>query len=168
MKPLIIILSSILTFFMPSEVNANARLNVADAFDEMKSLVGVWHKEGVNNPTFLVSFELIANRSVLVETWLYKGKKHSFTMYHLDNENLMATHYCPQGNQPRLTLSKNSTINSLKFSFLDATNLIDLADSHQHSLGFEFSKDLNKILRKESYLSDSVEDISELILVRSN
>ena len=167
MKPLVIFLSLILTLLMTTGVNANTRVNVVEAFDEMKSLVGIWHKEGAENSNFVVSFELIANNSVLVETWLRKGKKHSFTMYHLDNEKLMATHYCPQGNQPRLLLTESSTINNLNFSFLDATNLVDLADSHQHSLGFEFSKDLNKILRKESYISKGTEDVFELPLVRS-
>jgi hypothetical protein len=166
MKPLIIILSSILTLLITSDVNAHTRLNVADAFNEMKSLVGVWQKEGVEKPNLIVSFELIANSSVLVETWLNKGKKHSFTLYHLDNDNLMATHYCPQGNQPRLKLTNSSTINNLKFNFLDVTNLVNSTDSHQHSLGFEFSKDLNIILRKETYLSGSGEDNSELRLVR--
>ena len=88
-------------------------------------------------------------------------------MYHLDKEKLMATHYCPQGNQPRLVLTKKSTVQNLNFSFLDATNLVDLSGSHQHSLGFYFSKDENKILRRESYISEGTEDISELPLVRS-
>ena len=162
--------SSILLSFMllmPTEINANTRLDVTKAFDEMKSLVGIWKKEGGQSPNFSVSFELTANSSVLVETWSHNGKKHSFTMYHLDNEKLMATHYCPQGNQPRLVLTKSSTIRNLNFSFLNATNLVDLADSHQHSLGFDFSMDVNKILRKESYVSEGTEDISELLLVRN-
>lgn len=167
MKPLSIFLSSIFIMLMSSEVNANTRLNVAEAFDEMKSLVGIWKKEGGKSPNFSVSFELTANSSVLVETWLHNDKKHSFTMYHLDNENLLATHYCPQGNQPRLQLAINSTISNLRFKFLDSTNLASLADSHQHSLGFEFSKDINKIIRKESYLSAAEEDFAELLLVRS-
>jgi len=166
MKKFCIFLPSILIFFMSSAVNANTQLKVSEAFDEMKSLVGVWQKEAGKSPNFSVSFELIANNSVLVETWLNKGKKHSFTMYHLDNETLLATHYCPQGNQPRLKLIKNSTVNNLSFSFLDATNLTNVTDSHQHSLGFEFSKDMNKILRKESYVSGKGEDFSELTLIR--
>jgi hypothetical protein len=167
MKQLSILLSLSLFLLVPSEVKASTRLNVTEAFDEMKSLVGTWKKEGGKSPSFSVSFELIANSTVLVETWLRNGKKHSFTMYHLDNENLMATHYCPQGNQPRLNLAKDSTINDLRFKFLDVTNLASLANSHQHSLGFEFSKDINKILRKESYVSSADEDFSELHLVRS-
>ena len=41
--------SSILLSFMllmPTEINANTRLDVTKAFDEMKSLVGIWKKEG--------------------------------------------------------------------------------------------------------------------------
>jgi len=85
----------------------------------------------------------------------------------LNNNSLMATHYCPQGNQPRLELSTSSTRKNLHFDFLDATNLAEIANSHQHSLAFEFSSDINKVVRKESYLSKSGEDNSELILVRS-
>jgi len=165
MKSLCLFILSI-SALLTAEVNANAQLTVNDAFYEMKSLVGVWQKADVEKPNLIVSFELIANSSVLVETWLHKGKKHSLTMYHLDNESLLATHYCPQGNQPRLNLTKNSTANKLNFSFLDVTNLASSSDSHQHSLGFEFSKDKGKILRKESYLTNNKEDVSELHLVR--
>lgn len=167
MKSSSIFLYLIIFLLTCSEVNANTRLDVTEVFAEMKSLVGTWKKDGGKRPNFSVSFELTANNSVLVETWLHNGNKHSFTMYHLNNENLMATHYCPQGNQPRLQLAKDSTIKDLRFEFFDATNLDDLANSHQHSLGFEFTKDANKIVRKESYISNVGEDFAELLLVRS-
>jgi hypothetical protein len=166
MKSTSIIFSLIFLLLIQTEASANTRLNVNEAFDEMKSLVGVWKKEGGKSPNFSISFELIANSSVLVETWLRNGKKHSFTLYHLDNENLMATHYCPQGNQPRLKLVGSSTMNDLRFNFFDATNLVDKANSHQHSLGFEFSDNINSILRKESYISTGNEDFSTLRLER--
>lgn len=152
---------------VPSEVYVNTPLKAGQAFENMKSLVGVWKKERGKSPEFSVSFELIANDTVLVETWLRNDKKHSVTLYHLDNNNLMATHYCPQGNQPRLKLAKNATYSDLRFKFFDATNLASVANSHQHSLGFEFSDDSNEILRRESYISANGEDFSELRLVRS-
>lgn len=155
-----------LAFSVAFQVQANAQLNASGAYDKLRTLVGVWQKEGGKESNLLISFELIANGSVLVETWLNKGKKHSFTLYHLDNERLIATHYCPQGNQPRLKLDSRSTTDNLSFTFLDATNLPSLAHSHQHTLGFEFSDDKNKIVRKESYLSAKGEDASVLSLVR--
>lgn len=166
MKSVNIFLSLILLLLMQTKVIANTGLNVNEAFDEMKSLVGIWKKEGGKSPNFSISFELTANSSVLVETWLRNGKKHSLTLYHLDNQNLMATHYCPQGNQPRLLLEGSSTLNDLRFNFYDSTNLVDIAHSHQHSLGFEFSENVNLILRKESYLNAGKEEFSTLRLER--
>ena len=132
----------------------------------MKSLVGVWEKHGATKSKFNISFELIANDTTLIETWNYNGKKHSLTVYHLNGKDLMATHYCPQGNQPRLHLSNNATLNNISCNYFDATNLLSLEDSHQHSLGFEIDQSSNRLLRKETYLSQSGEEASELILVR--
>ncbi len=88
------------------------------------------------------------------------------TLYHLDGDSLLATHYCPQGNQPRLKLSPVSTPNQLSFHFLDATNLSDMGDSHQHSLGFEIKKSSDRLLRKESYLSKTGEKFDTLQLIK--
>jgi len=147
-------------------VRANDKIDISQIFSQMKSLVGVWEKEGTINSQFNISFELTANDTTLIETWNYKGQKHSLTLYHLNGKNLMATHYCPQGNQPRLHLSNDSTLNNISFSYIDATNLESLEDSHQHSLGFELYESSDKIRRKETYLSKAGEEASELILVR--
>jgi len=167
MKLSIVILSTVLILFTSFNTRATTQLNATEAYAEMKSLVGQWQKQGSKNSNFVISFELTANDSVLIETWLHKGNKHSLTLYHLNGNSVMATHYCPQGNQPRLQLSPRSTKNNLYFDFLDVTNLTDLSKSHQHSLAFEFSTDSNKVLRKESYLNESGEDNSELVLVRT-
>jgi len=145
---------------------AEGKVKAPEVFSQLKSLVGVWQKEGAENSDFTISFELTANDTTLIETWNYKGKKHSLTLYHLNGKSLMATHYCPQGNQPRLNLSEGTTLDSIVFNYLDATNLASLDDSHQHSLGFELDSSSKKIRRKESYLSESGVETSELILMR--
>ncbi len=159
-------LTLIFILSISTSVRANDKIDIFQIFSQMKSLVGVWEKEGAINPQFNISFELTANDTALIETWNYKGKKHSLTLYHLNGKNLMATHYCPQGNQPRLHLSNDSTLNSISFRYIDATNLESLENSHQHSLGFELYESSDKIRRKETYLSKSGEEASELILVR--
>lgn len=139
-----------------------------ELFTQMKSLVGTWVKADAPDSNFSVVFELTARESVLVETWLRGAQNHSLTLYHLNGTELMATHYCPQGNQPRLQLAKDSKPNHLEFTYLDATNLTSLDDSHQHTLGFDLSDSANKILRKESYLNKAGEEFSEIVLVRSS
>ena len=162
-------LMSLLSIFILSisvAARANDKVNAPEIFSQMKTLVGVWEKQGATNSKFYISFELTANDTTLIETWNYKGKKHSLTLYHLNGKDLMATHYCPQGNQPRLHLSNDATLNNIRFNYFDATNLKSLEDSHQHSLGFEIYESSDRILRKETYLSMSGEEASELTLVR--
>ncbi|GGO73490.1 hypothetical protein [Bowmanella pacifica] len=134
-------------------------------FEKLKSLVGEWKRVDSDNSDFYISFDTSAKGSVLIENWIYKGASHSLTLYHLDGENLLATHYCPQGNQPRLKLDKSANPNSISFVFQDATNLKSLADSHQHSLLFEFV-DKDRILRNESYSKDGKLTPSSMSLVR--
>ena len=158
----------VFTLSMAPFTSATENNDAAAAFTKMKSLVGLWQREGRSNSTFGISFELTANGSTLLETWLNKGKKHSLTVYHMDGDSLMATHYCPQGNQPRLKLTKASSHNKLDFQYFDASNLQSLDQSHQHSLGFDLSDMAHKITRSETYQSKSGEDPSEMVLVRAS
>lgn len=140
--------------------------SAAIAFDQMKSLVGYWKRKDADNTEFKIHLELTANETVLVETWLYKNKKHSITLYHRDGDNLLATHYCPQGNQPRLQMRQFDQANDIVFEFRDATNLPSLKDSHQHSLRFNLVDLNNAIKRGETYLSANGEEATELVLER--
>lgn len=156
----------VLLLLVSMVVKAEEKVESAEIFEEMKRLEGTWEKEGATNSKFTISFELTANDSVLVETWNYEGKKHSLTVYHPDGNDLIATHYCPQGNQPRLRLKGESTKSHILFEYFDATNLESLENSHQHSLSLILSEPLNRLQRKESYMSKAVEKPSELILIR--
>ena len=47
------------------------------------------------------------------------------TVYHLDGQDLMLTHYCSIANQPRMKASSVTQNGSrIEFDFLDITNLI--------------------------------------------
>ncbi|WP_444887782.1 hypothetical protein [Microbulbifer sp. JMSA008] len=164
-EDIIKILSVALCCF-PLMVNAGeTNLKSKEAFERIKSLSGDWKKEGDTGGDFYIKFSQTAGASVLVENWLYKGKSHSLTIYHMDNGNLLATHYCPQGNQPRLQLSSSGERRQLLFSFKDATNLLDLEANHQHSLGFEWLES-EGIIRTESYMENGALKPSSMRLVR--
>lgn len=137
----------------------------AASFNKLKTLVGEWKKEGSDGENFYISFEITAKGSVFIENWINKGVSHSLTLYHLDGDKLLATHYCPQGNQPRLKLVQNSNDNTLSFEFQDATNLESPQQNHQHSLAFEFI-DTNTISRAESYIQAGTVTASTMKLVR--
>lgn len=135
------------------------------SFEHMSTLVGDWKREGRDGSKFHIEFELIANKSVLVERWVSRGKTHSLTLYHRDKADVVATHYCPQGNQPRMKMTSPDGAAQVTFDFWDATNLIKPTDSHQHQLSFDLS-DRQRIKRGEVYLSGEGPESSELVLER--
>jgi len=74
----------------------------------------------------------------VVET-LFPGTEHEMmTAYHLNGDQLMLTHYCAAGNQPKMTLDKSSTSSQLVFAFAGGTNLNADKDNHMHSGRIKF------------------------------
>jgi hypothetical protein len=72
----------------------------------------------------------------------------------MDGEELLATHYCPLGNQPRLQFKRNEPETSvLSFTFRDATNLPDPARAHQHSFWIRILSDAS-FERSETYVEN--------------
>ena len=93
------------------------------------------------------------------------SQPHSLTLYHRDGETLVATHYCPQGNQPRLTLMPTSAAKVPRFRFRDATDLDAEKEAHVTAIAFDMSpKDM--VLRSETYRQAGKDEASQLRLVR--
>jgi hypothetical protein len=61
------------------------------------------------------------------------------TMYHMDGEHLMLTHYCMAKNQPRMRATEISEDGkSVIFTFLDGTNLPSRDKGHMDKAVFHF------------------------------
>lgn len=147
----------------PSEVIVSAE----ESFSRMKSLVGSWKKINTDSDIFRIEFSLTANETVLVETWVSRGKVHSLTLYHRDGSKLLATHYCPQGNQPRLKMVESEQKEQVSFTFQDVTDLQGPNHSFQSSLSFEFHEIGTTMIRSETYSSEAGDNKSSLDLVRA-
>lgn len=64
---------------------------------------------------------------------LFPGTSHEMiTMYHLDGDALVLTHYCAMGNQPRMRLS-SATPGELRFDFAGGSNMNADKDTHVHA-----------------------------------
>src|SRR5262245_50414962 len=93
------------------------------ALDRLKALVGTWdgHVAKPDGPPGSVRYELIGGGSTVTER-LFPGTAHEMmTVYHLDGDRLLATHYCTMGNQPVMKLEK-ATAGELSFGFVGGTN----------------------------------------------
>ncbi len=105
------------------------------AFARLRALVGDWEATTEKGATIRVSYRLVSNESVLVETFRTPSGKETLTLLHLDGARLVATHYCAQKNQPRLALRSTQDERRFEFAFFDATNLADPRASHLVKLG---------------------------------
>ena len=151
--------------FFASGAAAQVERTPAQQFERLKTLAGIWAVEG--SESLSIEFETTAADSVLIERWKTAAGTHSLTIYHMDGPTLLATHYCPQGNQPRLSLSAPSPGGSIAFAFRDATDL-DSSEEFQHELAFDLQPD-GRVVRSETYWgAEGIGEETALILFRAN
>lgn len=126
--------------------------DAATAFQQLSELVGNWVGKSESGREHSVNYRLSAGGTVLVETWTLSPTRESMTLYFLDGESLMAVHYCPQGNQPRLVLVSNTA--RLSFEFHDGTNLQAPNASHQYSFWMQM-EGKDHFRRNETYVDNT-------------
>lgn len=137
----------------------------AAAFETLGSNVGDWEATSPNGKTLRLSYRLVSAGSVLVETFGVGSGRETLTVYHLDGPDLILTHYCAQGNQPRLRMDPASGKGAVAFDFFDATNLASPKDSHLQRLEVRLI-DADHFDRAETYRADGKDDTSVLKLSR--
>jgi len=143
-------------------------LNAAQAFDKLKTLAGRWVAttgEGVQGETV---YELTSNGSALIEHMTENGPEHTtmVTVYHLDGQRLLLTHYCAAQNQPRMrAVSYSPETGTLSFEFLDATNLAGPDAGHMHRVVYKFA-DADHVTAQWTWRQNGNETTKELHYTR--
>jgi len=112
----------------------------ASAFDRFKALAGEWidvDGTGGAKGAVLATYRITGGGSAVVET-LFPGARHEMTtVYHRDGNDMVLTHYCAGGNQPRMR-ARTVTANTVAFEFDGGTNVDPAKDSHMHEATIEF------------------------------
>jgi hypothetical protein len=101
------------------------------AFTTLTSLAGEWELQADGMKPQIITLKVISGGSVLMETMAHDNM---VTMYHLDKDHVMLTHYCSAQNQPRLQAHISDDGKTFTFDFLDATNLASPAAGHMHKM----------------------------------
>lgn len=104
------------------------------AFDQLKALAGTWEGKTAKGESIKVVFRVTANGSAVMSEFL--GDEDMITMFNMDGDRLLMTHYCTAGNQPRMVASPDFDGKSIRFEFLDATNLSGPHAGHMHHVVF--------------------------------
>jgi hypothetical protein len=120
------------------------------AFDRLASLKGEWNGQidGVN--TTLI-YTLTANGSALMEQCRPEKRPEMITIFTVDDDHLLATHYCSARNQPQMeTPAITDAQKPLVFSLVRVTGLKSPDDFHNTGLAV-IQEDNDHLTQEWSY-----------------
>jgi hypothetical protein len=105
------------------------------ALEQLKQLAGTWvqaDEQGRPTDKVVSVFKVTAGGSAVHET-IFPGSPHEMvTLYHKDGPDLVLTHYCAAGNQPRMKRDPKDPAGTLRFEFAGGSNLDHAKDAHMH------------------------------------
>jgi hypothetical protein len=141
----------------------------AEAFAQLKTLVGHWEEQKASEHKATLDIELTAGGTTLLEKFrmVEQGKPvEMVTMYYLDGGQIKLTHYCMAGNQPTMHGTYAPESKTLTFDFENATNLKSANDGHMHHAVYKFI-DNDHFQTTWTFQKDQKDAVSEdLIYVR--
>ena len=113
---------------------ATERTKSEKAFDRLALVKGEWKGEAFGVPTTLI-YILTANGSALMEQCRPEKGHEMITMFTVDGDHLIATHYCSAKNQPQMATSAIADADKLlAFSLVRVTGLKSEDDFHNTGL----------------------------------
>lgn len=87
---------------------------------------------------WLRRYDMVSNGTAVVLMMDWGSAGNMATVFHLDGDAIIGTHYCPVGNQPRMRATIADASNTIPFKFQDATNISDPSDWHMRHLRLVF------------------------------
>ncbi len=122
------------------------------SFDKLKTLAGSWAGQlttfpaepSVEGKFVQFSLRVTSRGNALVHELAVSGlPDHPVTMFYLDGDRLLLTHYCDAGNRPRMTGKISPDGKTLEFDFLDVSG--GNQKGHMHHAVFTFLDDNHHI-----------------------
>jgi len=106
------------------------------AFEFLKSLNGTWQRTGGNHDygtkSPMSTFRVSGAGSSVVETIFPNDPSEMVSVYHMDGNDLLLTHYCALHNAPIMKFQKTNKPGEIKFVFKGGTNFDPKVDMHVH------------------------------------
>jgi hypothetical protein len=114
-----------------------AQSDAQKALDRFKSMVGTWTGKSAQGQPSEVTYRLMAGgTSVMAESVM--GDEAMTSLFYVDGDRLLMTHFCPSNNQPRMKATISPDGKTVSFDFLDATNLASAQAGHMHRAVYLF------------------------------
>ena len=141
----VVVLSSVL-----ASTRAFAASDAQKSFEQLRGLSGSWEGKTSSGQPVEVDYRSTSMGSALMSE-IKNVKEDMITMFNLDGNRLLLTHYCAAGNQPRMLATASADGKTITFDFLDATNLsspdaahmahvvISILDTNHHTEEWTFA-----------------------------
>lgn len=122
---------------------AIAQTDAQKSFDKMKALSGSWEGRVTTVPPtpemdgklMQVTLRTTSMGNALVHEMTSAGRPDDpITMFYLDSDRLMLTHYCDAGNRPRMVAKALPDGKTIDFEFLDVAG--NMQYGHMHHAEF--------------------------------
>jgi len=118
--------------------SAWAQSDAQKTLDRFKSMAGTWTGTGVKGETAEVTYKVMAGRTSVMAD-IKMGDESMTSLFYVDGQKLMMTHFCPSNNQPRMQAVISPDAKTVTFDFLDATNLASPQAGHMHKAVYVFT-----------------------------
>jgi len=129
---------------------ASAQSDAKKAFEKLKTLTGSWQGTVMDIPINFTIRAASSGTAILHEGDTSGGgpPKHEVTMFYVEADRLLATHYCDAGNRSRWEGKMSPDGKAIEFSFLDVAGptrggylkdmVITMIDADHHIVAFTF------------------------------
>jgi len=103
--------------------NAAAPSDAQKMFDQMKTMAGSWQGTILNIPITVTIRLASSGTAILHEATTDGGRppNHEFTMFYVEGDRLLATHFCDGDNRARFEGKMSADGKTSEFTFLDVT-----------------------------------------------
>lgn len=124
---------------------ALAQSDSAKSFDQLKSLAGTWEghvttvppEPAIEGKTMTVSLRVTSMGHTLMHEMTAPGRPDDpITMFYLDGDRLLLTHFCDANNRPRMAGKISPDGKTVDFDFLDVAG--NLKYGHMQHARFTF------------------------------
>jgi hypothetical protein len=110
-------------------------------FEKIKKLAGTWlttDPEGKPTDKVASIYKVTSGGSAVHESIFPGQAEEMMSVYTVDGQDLVMTHYCVLGNQPHLKADPNSPTDQIVFQFAGGANLDPAKDKHMHQVTLTF------------------------------
>src|SRR5215212_8987352 len=127
-----------------------AQSDAQKAFEKIKTLAGSWQGTVMGMSVNMEIRAASSGTAILHEATAVGGRppNHEITMFYVDGDRLLATHYCDGGNRARFEGKLSPDGRTLEFSFLDVAGstkgglvkgmVFTMVDANHHTIELTF------------------------------